>query len=184
MKRSKIWLISKSELEDLIKNSSSMSAVLRALGLRDTGGNTYTLKDRILIENIVCDLKSKESTRKYTTEEILVKDTKYLNKTEIKNRILREQLIPYLCSSCGIGPEWNQEKLVLQIEHINGNNRDYRLENLTFLCPNCHSQTVTFTGKRLKKERGHCSVCTKGLSKKNTSGLCSKHYQGRMAESG
>lgn len=52
----------------------------------------------------------------------------------------------YKCNTCGIS-EWNQKPLVLALDHINGNNRDYRFENLRFLCPNCHSQTDTYCGK-------------------------------------
>ena len=52
----------------------------------------------------------------------------------------------YKCAICGIF-EWNKTPLKLHLDHINGNNRDYRFENLRFLCPNCHSQTETYCGK-------------------------------------
>ena len=37
----------------------------------------------------------------------------------------------------------------VELDHVNGNNRDNRLENLRFLCPNCHSQTDTYKGKNI-----------------------------------
>lgn len=46
-----------------------------------------------------------------------------------------------------MGPSWNGQPLVLQLEHKNGINNDNRLENLAFICPNCHSQTPTYAGR-------------------------------------
>ena len=54
----------------------------------------------------------------------------------------------WLCQcSCGNKGEWQDKKLTLDIDHINGNHRDHRLENLRFICPNCHSQTPSFRNK-------------------------------------
>jgi len=52
-----------------------------------------------------------------------------------------------------MGPMWNDKPLVLQIDHINGVSNDNRIENLQILCPNCHTQTVTFAGRRFKKHK-------------------------------
>ncbi|KKM73984.1 hypothetical protein LCGC14_1404920 [marine sediment metagenome] len=58
------------------------------------------------------------------------------------------RLIPQnRCRGCGVTDEWNGEKLVLHLDHINGNRDDNRLENLRWLCPNCHSQTPTYCGR-------------------------------------
>jgi hypothetical protein len=51
----------------------------------------------------------------------------------------------------GIIDVWNNKKLVLHIEHINGISNDNRIENLCFLCPNCHSQTDTYGGRNKSK---------------------------------
>lgn len=67
----------------------------------------------------------------------------------IRNLILKNNLLEYKCSECGI-TDWNGKSLGLQLDHINGINNDHRLENLRFLCPNCHSQTPTFCGKNIK----------------------------------
>lgn len=55
--------------------------------------------------------------------------------------------LEYKCAFCGNTGEWLGQKLTLQLDHINGKNNDYRIENLRFLCPNCHSITPTYAGK-------------------------------------
>jgi 5-methylcytosine-specific restriction endonuclease McrA len=66
-------------------------------------------------------------------------------------RYLREKF-ENKCTSCGI-TEYNNKPLTMQIEHIDGDSSNNRPENLTLLCPNCHSQTDTFTGKNRGKGR-------------------------------
>lgn len=65
----------------------------------------------------------------------------------IRKYIIRHNLIPYVCEKCGNDGNWQGQLLTLQLDHKNGINNDHRLENLRWLCPNCHSQTETFTGR-------------------------------------
>ncbi len=57
------------------------------------------------------------------------------------------------CTRCG----WDERheitgRVPLEVEHRDGNWRNNRLENLTLLCPNCHSLTRTF--RNLKRGNG------------------------------
>lgn len=52
------------------------------------------------------------------------------------------------CSECGQGNIFRDKKLTLQIDHIDGNSDNNQIDNLRFLCPNCHSQTETFGNKK------------------------------------
>lgn len=79
-------------------------------------------------------------------ETYFIKDSPYSWETIKKLTLLRGFLLER-CSECGIGPKWNGVSLVLQCDHINGDNSDQNIENLRFLCPNCHSQTDTFGGR-------------------------------------
>lgn len=65
----------------------------------------------------------------------------------IRKYIIRHNLIPYVCEKCGNDGNWQGQILTLQLDHRNGINNDHRLKNLRWLCPNCHSQTETFTGR-------------------------------------
>ena len=53
----------------------------------------------------------------------------------------------YECEVCGIS-DWQNKKLVLHVDHKDGNPADNRPENMRLLCPNCHSQTETYCGKQ------------------------------------
>ncbi|MGC8486510.1 MAG: HNH endonuclease signature motif containing protein [Candidatus Baltobacteraceae bacterium] len=75
-----------------------------------------------------------------------------ISRTNVKRRLLLEDLLRDECSECGLS-EWRERKLSAQIDHINGNSSDNRLENLRMLCPNCHSQTSTFAGRNAKARK-------------------------------
>lgn len=55
--------------------------------------------------------------------------------------------------NCVIGNTWKGQKITLQLDHKNGIYNDNRIENIRFLCPNCHSQTGTFSGENLIKRK-------------------------------
>ncbi len=66
-----------------------------------------------------------------------------------KKHLLKQK--EYKCEHCALS-EWNGKKIVLEIDHIDGNRTNNSLSNLRLLCPNCHSQTETFRYKNVKKK--------------------------------
>jgi 5-methylcytosine-specific restriction endonuclease McrA len=93
-----------------------------------------------------CSYSCANSRTIFTNDEVFIHDSTY-PRHRLKQRIIEQKLIPYECSSCSNDGLWQNKKLVLQLDHINGVNNDNRMENLRFLCPNCHSQEETYAAK-------------------------------------
>lgn len=79
--------------------------------------------------------------------EILLVDSRpQTNRSHLKLRLLAEGLKENRCERCGL-TEWQGRPLNMQLHHNNGRGKDNRLENISFLCPNCHAQTETWGGR-------------------------------------
>lgn len=65
----------------------------------------------------------------------------------LKKRLIKEGLKENKCEECGIS-EWNNKPLAIHLDHIDGISTNHKRENLRMLCPNCHSQTHTYAGKK------------------------------------
>lgn len=153
-KRSVIWSISSQKFAALVKKSTSIGEVLNYFGLRNKGGNHNTVRRRIAAEGVdMSHMPMGRGSNKNRTmrprrplKALLVKNSR-CSTGHLKKRLINNNVIPYICADCKTGPEWRGKKLVLQLEHKNGDHYDNRLKNLCFLCPNCHSQTPTFAGR-------------------------------------
>jgi len=64
----------------------------------------------------------------------------------LKARLIGAGLLGTECERCGID-HWMGSVLALCLHHVNGDPNDNHLENLSVLCPNCHSQTDNFAGR-------------------------------------
>jgi len=147
-------------LEDAVSKSISYSDVCRVLGLAKAGGSSYELiKNRIAEYNI--DIKhflgkgafsgkrNPNYSKRRKVDEIFVDGYQYRASHKLLKRGLLEMGVKYECNNCKLN-EWLGKKITLDIDHVNGNWKDCRIENVRFLCPNCHRQTETFGGKNKK----------------------------------
>lgn len=146
----KIYKLSDEQFVELLKKSSTISEVLFKLGYT-TKGNSWgysQIKRRMTDLNLDYSIFKGKSylankkPDKISEQDILRENCKH-QRTVLRRYIIKNNLIPYKCAICGC-TEWQGKTLSLELDHINGINNDNRLENLRFLCPNCHSQTSTY----------------------------------------
>lgn len=88
-------------------------------------------------------IKKGAKTRKKDIKDFLTENSSHIN-YHLKRRLIKEKLLKNVCCKCGQKPIWKKKKLVLQLDHIDRNRKNFKIENLRLLCPNCHSQTKTF----------------------------------------
>lgn len=146
----KIYKLSDEQFVELLKKSSTISEVLFKLGYT-TKGNSWgysQIKRRMTDLNLDYSIFKGKSylankkSDKISEQDILRENCKH-QRTVLRRYVIKNNLIPYKCAICGC-TEWQGKTLSLELDHINGINNDNRLENLRFLCPNCHSQTSTY----------------------------------------
>lgn len=137
-------------IREALATSSCTSEVLAKGGIRGGMSNYDRLRRACEYHGIPLEFgRQWRASHWIPNEEIFVENSKYVfNSIPLKKRLLDAGRLENVCSGCGVGPEWNGQSLTLQLDHINGISNDHRYENLRILCPNCHSQTPTYSGRR------------------------------------
>ena len=87
----------------------------------------------------------------YTNEQIFIYGST-IGTSTLRKRIIQNKLKEYQCEICKID-DWNNNSISLQLDHKDGDRKNNILDNLRWLCPNCHSQTPTFCSKNIKVKR-------------------------------
>lgn len=90
-----------------------------------------------------------QSKEKYSLDEVFSENSIVTQKV-LRGYVERHNIIPYVCSCCGCNGEWQNGIISLEIHHKNGIKTDNRIQNLEYLCPNCHALTETYRGKNKK----------------------------------
>lgn len=132
----------KEKLEETVKHSISYSECLGKLGLRKAGGNYSHLQrniDKFGIDTSHMLHQAANRGKEFKPFEGLLKTE------SIKKRLILE--LGHICTKCGLS-SWMGQPITLELEHIDGNNRNHERSNLTLLCPNCHSQTPTWRNRK------------------------------------
>lgn len=155
MRTSPVWLLTPAEFSELVGKSDRISDVVRSFGFKNEGQYHRVVSKRIHDENIdtshfLVGSSARLSSRVISNDDLFSDKSKYSRKV-VKARIMRDGIVKNECSSCGMPPTWDNKPLIMILDHVNGINDDNRIENLRLLCPNCNSQTDTFTSRKLRK---------------------------------
>lgn len=130
------------ELLSMIKSVSSLSQLIESLGLRPAGGNYNTV--RKLLKRL--DADTTHWTGKGWSAGMQLKNLEeYTKSVQIKKHLIVER--DHKCEMCNLAT-WLNQPITLELEHSDGDKYNNDRANLKLLCPNCHSQTKTWRGRK------------------------------------
>lgn len=145
------------ELKFAVAASTSIAAAARRLGVKP--GTTAYRHLRALIAEYDLDtshflgqgwargLSGLRPGTSMPLEHLLVKGRRCTT-SSLKERLIREGIKADRCEQC-LGDTWRGNSMPLELDHINGDSDDNRLENLRLLCPNCHALTDNYRGRNI-----------------------------------
>ena len=134
------------QLIDSISKCKSFTEVAKYLNMSKSTNSL--LKKRAIELNLDFSHFKISGYNPLPLNEVLVKNRE-TSSHKLKKRLITEGFKQHKCECCGI-TEWNGKPAPIELDHINGNHQDNRLENLRILCPNCHAQTESYRGKNKK----------------------------------
>lgn len=152
-RQAKIDTYTDEELEKIVQESSTLQEVVEKIGYSYASGASRSMV-KLKLEKKGISLKHLERkagggiTR---NEENIFIENSTASQATLRRWYIKGNYMPYVCAICGQEPFWNNKKLTLTLDHINGNNRDDRLENLRWVCPNCDRQLDTFGSKNQRQ---------------------------------
>lgn len=157
--RTRSWTIE--QIKEAVKTSTSYRQVLKKLHLREAGGNYEQLKKYVRELKLNISHFTGRGWNKgmrgigkvrIATKDILVRNS-YFQSYKLKKRLFKDGLKICRCELCDWAKKAIDGRIPLELDHINGDRHDNRLENLRILCPNCHSLQPTHRGRNIKKNR-------------------------------
>lgn len=177
VKRSIVWKMIDEDFIKLTKSSNSICEICDAIKARRGGSVFSNIKTRIKQLNIdishFIDHRKNKNSFNYVDEKSFLhrlENNKISDTTFIKKKLLEFSLVKNECSKCQLLPMWNGLPLTFHLDHIDGDSDNNTLSNLRLLCPNCHTQTETFSmGKSRKRKTYECLDCgikTSGYGKR------------------
>lgn len=156
--------ISDEEFQRIVESSSSLKEIAYRCGYsNNSGASSAIVKNRIAKQQLPFSTSRQEKIIR-EDKDIFIEDSP-VDQSTLRRRYYAGQYSEYKCAICGQLPFWNNQDLVLTLDHINGHNHDDRLENLRWVCPNCDRQLSTFAGRNIIREanKNFCIDCGKEI---------------------
>lgn len=154
-------------IEKAVKNSKCYADVMRNVGIIPQAGNFKNIKKHIEFYKVDVshflspgelsvirisqgkNLPPNHYAKKNVSEYFKIGNS--VKGERLKKGLFEEGYKEKKCEKCGQNEDWYGEKIVLILDHVNGNHFDNRLENLRILCPNCDSTLDTYCSRNRKK---------------------------------
>jgi len=140
------------KLKQVIKSCTSIRQVLDILNLVPAGGNYQTIKNHIKNHDIDISHFTGQGWSRGTkvgpkrSIEDYLSNKQPIQSWKLKRRLLQDKFFEPKCYGCS-NQFWLDQPISLELHHIDGDNTNNNLSNLTILCPNCHALTDNYRGK-------------------------------------
>lgn len=148
-------------LENAVVKSFSFRQVAEELGIKARGGNLNYISQRIKHYGICYDHFPSKQGKSWCSGLKLIEKRKpaseylkantHISSHKLKCKLVQDGLLKHQCNKCKL-TAWLDSPIPIELNHIDGNHLNNTLENLEILCPNCHSLTPNYRGKKLKKD--------------------------------
>lgn len=171
-KRLNASAVSDKAFAEAVASSYSIRETLIKCGLNAAGAAYATFHRRVAANNLDTSHFSAQAVSRAARSEprnladYLHENGPIIQSHALKQRLIKEGLKEARCEQCAL-TEWLGKPIPITLDHINGNNKDNRIENLRILCPNCHATTPTFAGKKNRKTRPPCAICGSPVKEQN-----------------
>ena len=154
--RHQLFSCTDDQVREAFQESRSMADLLRRVGLVARGDNYRIMRRRLQSlgldpSKLAGQSWSRGRTAPMQLEQMLVKGRHRAGPLLIQ-RLLAAGIFERVCAGCDL-TEWLGEPIPLELDHINGDHLDNRIDNLRLLCPNCHAQTDTYRGRNVRLRR-------------------------------
>ena len=145
---------SKEELQQFVQDSISFRELAGKIGYAKDGGGTITSLHKMCEEYgfDTSHFKGQSWNKENYDYTLFTRNSVKKNGITTLNPLIK--LRGRKCECCGL-EEWLGNPINLEIHHINGIRTDNSLENLQLLCPNCHSYTDNWRGRKSTNAKEH-----------------------------